>query len=444
MSDWLRWLLIALCLVLALIVVWYGRRGGSAFAGVTWTQRKREVRRRGMAVSVLGWLVVALLVAGATGSGLLWFLGWPRLPTAGVFDVAQVLDLLKIALSVVAGFGGVVLLAVNYRKQRVTEEEHALAVEKADREVVQKFNERFGSAAEQLANDSPAVRLAGVYAMAGLADDWADKRQVCVDVLCGYLRITREADGEAEVREAILRVIRDRTRQSGKPSWSALDFDFTGVTFENADFARRKFSGEVLFDGAEFVGGVASFAGAEFGKLLSFHGARFSATDTNFAGLTLTAGKAEFVGAEFAGETVDFADGYLQSSSVAFFRCRFAASRVDFSQLDFTFGRMVFDRCDFADLELDLSIGRDDQPFSLAPLLAENCRFERCRIELGSGGQGVKLASCVLDTVTVGDTGEYPQAHPWPDNELRGGTSLPGHYVTPSSAPRPGTPALEG
>ncbi|MEU0795504.1 pentapeptide repeat-containing protein [Amycolatopsis sp. NPDC005961] len=430
MSDWLRWLLIALCLVAALLVVWRGRRQRRTFfPGLTWTRRKPERRRRGMVVSVLGWLVVALVVAGATGGGLLWFLGWPRLPDAGQFDVAQVLDLLKIALSVVAGFGGVVLLAVNYRKQRVAEDEHDLAIQRADREVVQKFNERFGSAAEQLAHDSPAVRLAGVYAMAGLADDWADKRQVCVDVLCGYLRIIREAAGEVEVREAILRVIRDRTRQSGERSWSALDFDFTGVTIENADFARRKFSGEVLFDGAEFVGGVASFAGAEFGKL-SFHGARFSAGETNFGGMTVTGGKVEFVGAEFAGETVDFADGFLQSSSIAFFRCRFAAPRVDFSQLDFTFGRLLFDRCDFADLELDLSIGLDAQPFSLVPVLAENCRFERCRIELGRGGQGVKLADCVLDTVTVADTGEYPQAHPWPGNELRGGTSLPGHYAT--------------
>ena len=428
MSDWLRWLLIALCLVLALLIVTRGRRR-RGFPGVTWSRPQRTTKRRGMVASVLGWLVVALLVAGVTGGGLLWFLGWPRLPSAGQFDVAQVLDLLKIALSVVAGFGGVVLLAVNYRKQRVAEDEHDLAVQRAEREAVQKFNERFGSAAEQLANDNAAVRLAGVYAMAGLADDWADKRQVCVDVLCGYLRITREADGEAEVREAILRVIRDRTRRSGKLSWSALDFDFTGVTIENADFARREFSGEVLFDGAEFVGGIASFAGAEFGKL-SFHGTRFSAAETTFGGMTVTGGQAEFVGAEFTGDKVDFADGYLQSSSVAFFRCRFAAPRVDFSSLDFVFGRLVFDRCDFADLELDLSIGLDDQPSSLVPVLVENCRFERCRIELGRGGQGVKLADCVLDTVTVADTGENPQPHPWPGNELRGGTSLPGHYVT--------------
>ncbi|MEV7092745.1 hypothetical protein AB0M80_07845 [Amycolatopsis sp. NPDC051045] len=394
---------------------------------------------------MIGWLAVAVLVAGVAGGGLLSFLGWPRLPSAGQFDVGQLLDLLKIALSVVAGFGGVVLLAVNYRKQRVAEDEHDLAVQRAEREVVQRFNERFGSAAEQLANESPAVRLAGVYAMAGLADDWADKRQVCVDVLCGYFRITRDGDGEFEVREAILRVIRDRTRPSADRSWSALDFDFTGVNIENADFARLKFDGEVLFDGAEFVGGVASFAGAEFGGLLSFHGARFSADEANFGGITVSSGKAEFVGAEFAGNKVDFADGFLEYSSVAFFRCRFASPVIDLSQLSLHVGRVVFDRCDFADLELNLSVSLDYQPILLVPVLAEGCRFERCRIDLSRGGHGIKLADCVLDTVTVfGDPVAHPQLHKWQNNQLRGGTSLPSRYSSANSAPRPGTPAPAG
>ncbi|MFG1640433.1 hypothetical protein ACGFMK_09110 [Amycolatopsis sp. NPDC049252] len=57
---------------------------------------------------MLVWLVIAIVVAGGTAGGLLWFFGWPHLPTAAVFDVTQLLDLLKIALSVVAGFGGVV------------------------------------------------------------------------------------------------------------------------------------------------------------------------------------------------------------------------------------------------------------------------------------------------------------------------------------------------
>ena len=51
------------------------------------------------------------------------------------------------------------------------------------------LNERFATAADQLGSDKPAVRLAGVHAMAGLADDWEENRQTCVDVLCAYLRL---------------------------------------------------------------------------------------------------------------------------------------------------------------------------------------------------------------------------------------------------------------
>jgi hypothetical protein len=129
-----------------------------------WPELPQVRGRGGISAAVFAWLVIAILVAGGTAGGLLWLLGWPQLPTAAVFDVTQLLDLLKIALSVVAGFGGVVLLAVNYRKQRVTEKEHALAVDKADRETVQGFNERLGTAAEQLAHESPALRLTRVYA----------------------------------------------------------------------------------------------------------------------------------------------------------------------------------------------------------------------------------------------------------------------------------------
>src|SRR5215472_15908822 len=45
------------------------------------------------------------------------------------------------------------------------------------------LNERFATAADKLGGDKPpAVRLAGVYALAGLADDWEENRQTCVDV----------------------------------------------------------------------------------------------------------------------------------------------------------------------------------------------------------------------------------------------------------------------
>src|SRR5580698_3959034 len=50
------------------------------------------------------------------------------------------------------------------------------------------LNEVFATAAGQLGSDKPAVRLAGVHALAGLADYWKENRHTCVDMLCAYLR----------------------------------------------------------------------------------------------------------------------------------------------------------------------------------------------------------------------------------------------------------------
>ena len=64
------------------------------------------------------------------------------------------------------------------------------------------LNERFATAAEQLGSDKPAIRLAGVYAMAGLADDWKEHRQTCADVLCAYLHAIRARSRPGRSRAA--------------------------------------------------------------------------------------------------------------------------------------------------------------------------------------------------------------------------------------------------
>src|SRR5215470_10229029 len=101
------------------------------------------------------------------------------------------------------------------------------------------LNERFATAAEQLGSDKPAVRLAGVYAMAGLADDWEENRQACTDVLCANLRLPYEPDpGQnapepqrlaflaiREVRHTVIRVITAHLRQNAAVSWQGLNFD---------------------------------------------------------------------------------------------------------------------------------------------------------------------------------------------------------------------------
>jgi hypothetical protein len=104
------------------------------------------------------------------------------------------------------------------------------------------LNERFATAADKLGSDKPhAVRLAGVYAMAGLADDWRENQQTCVDVLCAYLRLPYEPDpgddapaekrldfhATREVRHTVIRVINAHLQDGVAGSWQGLSFDFT-------------------------------------------------------------------------------------------------------------------------------------------------------------------------------------------------------------------------
>lgn len=107
--------------------------------------------------------------------------------------LASHLDLVKIALSVVAGVGGLVALVVTYRRQHVAEEAHrhtrAIEAEKARDAVERRVTELYAKAAEQLGSDKAPVRLAGMYALERLAEGNAEHRQTIVNVLCAYLRM---------------------------------------------------------------------------------------------------------------------------------------------------------------------------------------------------------------------------------------------------------------
>jgi hypothetical protein len=140
-------------------------------------------------------------------------------------------EIFKAALGLAAGIGATVALALNYRRHRIDESQ----IHRDDQRL---FTEGFGSAAEQLGHAQPAVRLAGVHALARLADDWEEQRQTCIDVLCAYVRLPPTAAQDAptviaiqqlahdkpphpvtpraelEVRQTIVRLITDRLRPS--------------------------------------------------------------------------------------------------------------------------------------------------------------------------------------------------------------------------------------
>jgi len=123
------------------------------------------------------------------------------------------------------------------------------------------LNERFDTVAGQLGSDKPpAVRMAAVYAMAALADDWPDHRQMCVDVLCACLRMPYEPEpgddapvekrlafqASREVRHTVIRVITAHLNGTAPVSWCGLNFDFAGAVFDGGDFAGAKFSGRTV------------------------------------------------------------------------------------------------------------------------------------------------------------------------------------------------------
>ncbi|MBQ1029169.1 pentapeptide repeat-containing protein [Micromonospora sp. C97] len=364
-----------------------------------------ELRLWGIRRSITSAVVAALLLVGALIAAALWYAEWPGLERGATVTAATLFDLLKLVFAVVAGIGGVAALVVAYRRQRVAEHTNALAefahqlahaadlraeVTKAlaeaaderakietDRNGVRLFNERFAKASEQLGSEKAAVRLAGVYAMAGLADDWREGRQTCIDVLCAYLRMPytpssrasneapvqaddrvstanrdegRAAREEREVRHTVIRLIGKHVRaaEDVATSWSDYDFDFSGAVLDGGNFSGATFGGTLSFINATFTGGSVSFAGTTFGGgEVSFDGASFSGGEVSFAKATFNGGIASFLRAAFGGATVSFVGASFSGGSVSFDEASFSGGEVSFAKATFNGGSVSFLRAAF-------------------------------------------------------------------------------------------------
>ncbi|MCC8249145.1 pentapeptide repeat-containing protein, partial [Saccharothrix luteola] len=308
-----------------------------------------------MARAVAKWLVLAVVLAALTGYGLYRLLGRPTLPSATSFTTTELLDLLKIGLAVVGGLGAVVALAVAYRKQQVSEAAHHIAAWQEQRERTKFLNERYGKAAEQLGHDKSAVRLAGVYAIVGLADDWPAQRQTCVDVLCGYLRMPYPEDSsERQVRQAIITTLLDHSWDN---AWDtkAVVIDFRNVEFENLDLSRRTFAGNFNFDHAVFHGDLTDFGSTTFTGVVTFRGARFKSKSTLFSEITGRDAVIDFSEATFSGDLVEFSESRLTNTTVDF-----NGATVEDAQVNFEWGvsensAIRWDRAELRNATIDLS-----------------------------------------------------------------------------------------
>ncbi|MEV0341711.1 pentapeptide repeat-containing protein [Nocardia sp. NPDC050713] len=343
-----------------------------------WGRLGRRLHRAALLFAVLAAVLGGLAVAGLT-----WWLLWLGLGAEA--ETPNQVDLTKIALSVTAGVGGAVALVVAYRRQRDLERG--------------RFAELFGAAARQLGDEDPAVRLAGVYAMAGVADEFSApvRRQQCVDVLCGYLRLPYEPDDGAnhlisraetaqesgreiervyrvrhndrEVRGTIVRVIAAHLRPYGEASWSRCDFDFTGAVLENADFEATEFAGRrTTFTGVRFVGDrsadfnrarftgqhvtfrdalftvpIAHFGSAEFRTArTTFDGATFKSPQTRFDEATFAGPRTGFIGTRFLGARTSWRAAAFQAERTSFAQATLDGEHVSFEEAVFSGQHLAF------------------------------------------------------------------------------------------------------
>ncbi|MEU4029175.1 pentapeptide repeat-containing protein [Streptomyces anulatus] len=315
----------------------------------------------------VGWALAlafagAVLAAGGTLYGLVVLLDFQKIDTTAKLDAKTLFDLVKLSFGVVAGAGALVALVVAYRRQRVDEAG-------AHREATRLHTERFSQAVDKLGSDSPAVRLGGVHALAGLADDAPDNslRQTCIDVLCAYLQLpftpdpgTDPADQEEhhrylafrKVRHTILRLIGDHYRRpkGTHRSWQGCDLDLTGVTIDgDMDFHGATFSGGTVdFRGATFSGGTVDFNYATFSGTMFFDHATFSGGTVSFNHAEFPSGSVTFSRATFSGGSVTFRCATFSSGTVSFNHAEFPSGSVTFSIATFSSGTVSFNYATFS------------------------------------------------------------------------------------------------
>ena len=355
-------------------------------AGVVGVNWKRTTPVRLVWLILIAWIIAVGMVAGMTV--LAWLvLDSPQWKPPEALTPQNLDAIATRAFAIVAGLGGVALLVIAYRRQRSTEN-----VE--EREVSKLFTDTFDSASDKLGSEHAAVRLAGVHALARLADEAPEGRedlvQMVIDVLCAYLRMPYEPrpdepsgkpdrsvppaaspttavdlgrlrgtepdvqhekqqeakeehrrrvlefEASQQVRHTIIRIIGNRLREDTR--WRGKDYDFTGVVFDGGDLA-----------GAHFSGGLVSFDEAEFsGRSVSFDGACFSGGTVSFDGAWFSGGLVSFARAEFSGGMVSFEGTYFSGGSVSFARAEFSGGMVSFEGTYFSGGSVSFRWAEFS------------------------------------------------------------------------------------------------
>ncbi|MFD0773648.1 pentapeptide repeat-containing protein [Streptomonospora algeriensis] len=369
------WALLGLSGIQTLQTVGVVVGGALLTIGIVWRNRGRATPVGLFWLILAGWLLACAAV-GTLSAGAWWLLDTPTWEPPTTLTPQDLDAIATRAFAIIAGLGGVALLVISYRRQRATENGE-------QREQTRLFTERFDIASEKLGSNQPAVRLAGVHALAHLADDAPADRddlvQMVIDVLCAYLRMPYEPEPEGlpegatdeqstdwqsrwqtftafrEVRHSVIRIVANRLQRNTR--WQGKTYDFTGVVFDGGDFSGASFTGgQTIFSSAEFVGGLTRFDATKFiGGRVSFEGANFSGGAVNFAFTEFSGSNVDFTNADFTKSSIKFMGAQFKGGYLDFTLSRFNGGKVDFSRTEYCGATMVFAYARFTEGVVDFS-----------------------------------------------------------------------------------------
>ena len=371
--------------------------------------------------------IIGLAVLGGT-----WAFFLPIVINSGFGKDDDGAALRQALIYTTGGVLGVITLGETHRKNNLEKDKND---QDHTRQVHAERRSRYTKAIEHLFNENISIRLGGVYTLTGLADEWlADEKtlpnkeerrketQNIINNLCTYIRSpfplaeqAEQLDGsyakdlqkdfkgdkekfdtdkqvfardkatleeERQVRESIIKEIRERLQDFGAPgSWSGFDYDFSNALFfYDTDFRNSYFDASSRFSGATFTQDT-DFSEATFSERAPFSEATF--TCTPFSGTTFTE-RAPFSGAIFTKgvdffrvtftQDADFSEttfterapfsGAIFTKGVDFSRAAFTRD-VDFSEAKFT-GYADFSKAKFTDADFSEAKFTEDAKFSWA------------------------------------------------------------------------------
>ena len=329
--------------------------------------------RRSLLLAITFWVLLSI----GCYTALSWIWGGRFLAGWTSEQSLNFKELLSSTLTAVGGIGAVGYLVIKYREQASAERAEVHQNEgEADKKLT--------AAVQQLGSNSPQVRIAGVYALADVADTYEGPyHQRVVDILCGYLRTDRllkDANGDTRyatnedgspnyslplsadnpVESTILSVLASHLRSSttaeakhqSRGPWSTCTLDIHGahitehVNFDyaqigeidahsiqltqGASFTQTKFTNRANFDNSTFTQ-IANFWKSKFENEVSFRGTIFKQV-AFFAENSFTQ-EVDFSEASFTQEANFRGTQFLRTTD---FRHTSFKERTDFSAVSFT------------------------------------------------------------------------------------------------------------